>query len=230
MAAPHPLGHAPTEVLAREAGRRPYDVPLLARRVEPQPAQRALVEGAPPQHARGGHAQATQEPYGPVPVQAVLPVPHREPVEPAVQVLVRDRMPGVEVLPAHPPPGRDPGADAALEALDPRPRGVVRRVERARVQAVRVEGGVLPVELLGHHDLASGQPRQSDGPDVVRRRPGGPGEVRRTGIVDAHDPLLLDIGCPVTVGSPTGRIHPITLSARLPHAFRRPSRPLSGRR
>ncbi len=194
MAAAHPLGHVPPEVRTRESGHRAYDVALLPCGVEPQLAQRALIEDAPPEHARGGHPEAVQEAHRPVPVQAVLAVPHRETVEPAVQVLVRDRVAGVQVLPAHPPPGRYAGADPALQALDPGPRGVVARVERARVQAVRVQGGVLPVELLGDHDLAPGQPRQPGGAHVVRRRPGGPGQMRCTGVVGAHDRLLLDDG------------------------------------
>jgi hypothetical protein len=41
------------------------------------------------------------------------------------------------------------------------------RVERSRVQAVAVQGGVLAVELLGDHDLATGEPGQVRDPHVV---------------------------------------------------------------
>lgn len=37
-------------------------------------------------------------------------------------------------------------------------------IERAGVQAVPVQGGVLTVELLGDHDLAAGQPGYAGSP------------------------------------------------------------------
>lgn len=206
----HPLGHPLPELLPAEPLGGAYDVALLAHGVQPQRAQRTLVEDAPPQHLRHRNSQPPQEPDRPVPVQAaVAAVPDREPVEPTLQVSVCDRVPREEVLAAHPPAVRDLRADPSLQALHPRPRGMVRRIQRPGVQPAGIEGGVLPVEFLGDHDLAAAQPGQITGSYVVRRRPRRPREMRRTGVGHTHDPLFVTLSGPVTVGARGEQIHRI---------------------
>jgi hypothetical protein len=184
---PHPLRDAVAELLRAEAVHDPDDVPLLPPEIQPQRAQRPLVEHAPPQDRRYGDPEFAQKRHRPVPVQAASGrVPHREAVEPAVQVVVGEGVAGEHVLPAHPPALRDGVADSGLERLDPGARGVVRGVERAGVQAVGVQRGVLAVQLLGHDDLATAQAGQVGHPEIVGGGAGGPGKMSGPRIVRTH--------------------------------------------
>lgn len=131
----------------------------------------------------GGNAKHTKILRGVIPGESIVAaIPDAEPIEERLQLGIVDAMAGPKVLAADAPPLGDVVADLSPELLHPCPVLSALAVKATGVHVVPVQGGVLPVHFLRHHNLPPHKVLNRMGNFIVGRDGLGPRQVEGPGI------------------------------------------------